>query len=89
LNVEKFRTLKKVEKGEGRKKIVPWDEIIESLRGQVVSFEDVKKLVLKYKNKFHYSEWYRIVQRMQDKLKIPVEVRRDEDGTLWYGIDLE
>jgi len=88
LSLEEFRTLKPAPKGGKRKKIVPWDKIIEELRGRIVTFDDVKEIVQKYKKKFHHSEWYRIVTRMQEKLGIPVEVRQDDNGKTYYGIDL-
>jgi len=88
ITVEEFRNLKPAEKGKGRKKLVPWDEVIEQLRGRIVTFDDVKKIVTKYKEKFHHSEWYRIVKKMTDKMGIPVEVRVDKNGKIYYGIDL-
>jgi len=90
MDIKKFRSLKKKEKKKVKKeRIVKWSEVLEMIRGRVVSFREVRDLVVKKygKREMYYSEWYRIVSKWI-RNGVNIDVREDSDGRVWYGIDI-
>lgn len=85
MSVEAFRGLPAAEK---RTAQVNWDQIIANLTGKIFTIKDVEAQVKQYKEKFNYSEWYRVVEKLNKEAKHKVEERKGEDGTRLYALDL-
>lgn len=89
MNIEQFRKLEQVVKGEGKKRIVDWSKVLDKVAGTVFNatgFEATVQKLFPLKTKgVNYSEMYRVMESWT-KTGNSIESRKDENGKIWYMV---
>jgi len=90
MDLKKFRKMKvHVREKTQKKKIVDYEKVLEEIKGRVVTYKEVRDLILrlfKEKEKFYYSEFYRFIETLQKRDDLRVETREDNFGRVYYLI---